>query len=131
MPSTCVDVYKDDKFWGSFATIVPIGAVGNKCATPTIKIESGILKFNCATDGVEYHYTVTAPERYSATGNNVQLPLTYTISVYATKSGWEASDVKQQEFYVTGGIRGDLNNDGFVNVADHVELSNIIFEQDK
>lgn len=33
------------------------------------------------------------------------------------------------KFSDVGGLKGDLNGDGEVNVADHVELSKIIMDQ--
>lgn len=106
--------------------ILPISGQGSqKLGTPTISISNGVLKFDCGTDGAEYRYSITYPESKSnATGNNVQLPQTCTISVYAIKAGYDRSDTATKVIK-----NGDLNGDGTVNVADHVELSNIILGQ--
>ena len=54
----------------------------------------------------------------------------YTVSVYASKEGYTDSEVASKSFQVAGaGKKGDVNGDGDVNVADHVELSKIILGQ--
>ena len=106
--------------------ILPISGQGSqKLGTPTISISNGVLKFDCGTDGAEYRYSITYPESKSnATGNNVQLPQTCTISVYAIKAGYDRSDTATKVIK-----NGDLNGDGSIDVADHVELTNIIMAQ--
>lgn len=49
-----------------------------------------------------------------------------TLNVFAAKSGYLNSDVVTYEF---NGLVGDVDGDGKVNVADHVELSKIIMAQ--
>ena len=140
VPSTLVDKYKD---WGGFKAVMPIeNASDPKCATPTIKAENGILKFECATEGVEFHYNVQLSSDYetSYSGtynkandsgiNGVELPYA-TISVYASKSGYSLSDTATLTVKLSNGKLGDLNGDGEVNVADHVVLSSIILDQNK
>jgi hypothetical protein len=134
VPSSSLDDYKN--YWMvtgadpvngwcsiSWSNILPIPGQGSqKLDTPTILITNGVLKFDCGTDGAEYHYSITYPESKSnAVGNNVQLPSSYTISVYAVKAGYEKSDTATKEIK-----NGDLNGDGNVDVGDHVELTNII-----
>lgn len=147
VPSILVDEYKSTqtqpRTWGAdFKAIMPIESSGDpKCATPTIKVENGILRFECATEGVDFHYSVQSVENgtdyYSGiynkandTGTNgVVLPYA-TISVYASKSGYSLSDTATLTVKLSNsGKLGDLNGDGVVNVADHVELSKIIFAQ--
>ena len=151
VPSVLVEKYKsgtdiwgNPSRWGSqFKAVMPIESSGDpKCATPTIKIEDGILKLDCATEGVDFHYTISQTENeyyqwgsgtYNKTkdaGKDIQLP-TVTISVYASKEGYSLSDTatKIVKLSDVGVKRGDLNGDGEVDVADHVELSKIIMEQ--
>ena len=118
--------------WGGFAQtqIFPItGVDSDKVATPTITISNGVLKFDSSTSGVEYHYSINYPEsNTNVEGNNVQLPQ-ITVSVFATKTGYQRSDTATKQFNIIGGLMGDVNNDGSVDVADHVELSKIILGQ--
>ena len=63
-----------------------------KCEKPTISYENGQLKMSCATEGVEYVTDITDADikkHYDAT---ISLTATYTISVYATKSGYDNSE---------------------------------------
>ena len=98
-----------------------------KCQTPIITIVDGKIHFSCDTDGVGYTYNISATSP-SGAGNDVT-PSSLTLTVYASKPGFEDSDVASKEIDINLGIRGDLNNDNSVNVADHVELSKIIMNQ--
>ena len=64
-----------------------------KCATPSISYANKKLTFSCATEGVEYHYSITDTDIKSAVASSIDLSATYEISVYATKSGYTNSDV--------------------------------------
>jgi hypothetical protein len=98
-----------------------------KCKTPKITIVGGKIHFSCGTKGVSYTYNISATSP-SGAGNDVT-PSSLTLTVYASKPGFEDSDVASKEIDINLGIRGDLNNDNSVNVADHVELSKIILNQ--
>ena len=54
---------------------------------------------------------------------------TYKVTVYATKAGYNNSDAATIEIQANSGVKGDVDGDGKVNVADHVELSKIILNQ--
>ncbi len=106
------------------------GSSSGKLTAPTITIESGVLKFDCGTNDAEYRYSITYPEsNENMTGNNVLMPTSFTVSVFAVKSGYEKSDIATKEFTIVNGVKGDLTGEGEVNVADHVELSKIILNQ--
>ena len=64
-----------------------------KCATPSISYADKRLTFSCETEEVEYQYTITDNDIKTDIANEVDLSATYEISVYATKSGFENSDV--------------------------------------
>ena len=99
-----------------------------KCANPTISVENGKVKFSCETEGVTYHYDIVCLGSMTGEGNDVELQNSYKVTVYATKDQYFNSDTITAEFKGSF-IRGDLNNDGSVNVADHVELTKIIMDQ--
>ena len=101
----------------------------NKCAKPTISYYNGMISFSCETEGVEFHYTISNTNSSTGIGNSVNFSPTVNISVYASKTGFGNSDTSTAEIVVPSGLRGDLTGDGKVNVADHVELSNIILGQ--
>ena len=100
-----------------------------KCPKPTINIVNGRAVFNCETADVYYRWSISTPSgrkdlRFSNYNYVYLLPI--TLNVFATKSGYLPSDVATYEF---SGLEGDVNNDGEVNVADHVKLSDIILNK--
>ena len=50
------------------------------------------MTFNCDTEGAICQYAITDDDIKSGAGNEVQLDVTYRISVYATKSGYQNSE---------------------------------------
>ena len=71
----------------------PGGGEGDEqCARPTISYNKGRLSFYSATEGALCHYTISDSDITSSYGNEVQLTVTYTIMVFATKSGYRNSD---------------------------------------
>ena len=113
--------------WKSYAGSEPSSI--EQCETPVINFENGKLIFSCETEGVEYVYEVKCADAAKGSGQTVPLTTTYIVSVYATKSGYENSDVVTQEINVGGGvvgIKGDVNEDGTVNGTDIQEVINII-----
>ena len=99
VPKGTVDKYKATNYWNLFLFIEE-GEPGSstqpeekKCATPSISYANKKLTFSCATEGVEYHYTITDSDIKSAVASSINLSATYEISVYATKSGYTNSDV--------------------------------------
>lgn len=63
-----------------------------KCATPTISYTNGKLTFSCTTDGAECVTTISDADIKTHYGNEISLTATYTISVYATKTGYDNSE---------------------------------------
>lgn len=99
-----------------------------KCATPTINYQNGTLTFACETEGATCQYAITNIDIKSGSGNEVQLGETYHISVYATKDGYEDSDVVTKDIKLSNNT-GDMNGDKKVDAADIVKLVNIIMTQ--
>ena len=100
-----------------------------KCALPTISIENGKIRFGCETEGVTYHYNIVSLGSVSGEGNDVELKNSYSVTVYATKEDYINSDSVTAEIKSVGDLKGDVDGNGIVNVADHVELSKIILNQ--
>jgi hypothetical protein len=97
VPDASVNAYKQAEPWKNFKAIVGIGGGGSpdpqKCEKPTISYKNGQLMFASATEGVEFISEITdndIKKYYEAT---VTLTVTYNISVYATKKGYDNSDV--------------------------------------
>ena len=121
-----MEVYRAREPWKSFKEIksltdedIPVTPDPEKCATPTIAFLDGELVFSCETEGVEYVSEVTSAETKKYYDNKVKIGGTYIVTVYATKAGWENSDVATLEFTLgAGGEVCDVNKDGVVDVAD-------------
>lgn len=64
-----------------------------KCEKPIIHYSNGKLSFECATDGATCQSTITDTDIASYSENEIQLSVTYNISVYASKAGYDNSDI--------------------------------------
>jgi hypothetical protein len=137
VPSISIDAYRNNEPWKSFKSLVAIndGDIPEtpKCAKPEISFENGRVKFTCETEGVEYISEVKLADEHKYYDAEIQLSQTYKVSVYATKAGYDNSDVTTREIVIKGDnkaiVVGDVDGDGKVNVADHVKLSDIIMEK--
>jgi hypothetical protein len=127
VPTASIDAYKAWEPWKSFKAIMGLdGSLPDnpepeikKCSTPTIAFVDGKLKFSCETEDVEYVSEVTSKEVKKYYSDEVAIVGTYTVSVYAMKTGYDNSDVATKEFTVgAGGDICDTNRDGTVDVAD-------------
>ena len=97
VPKGTIDKYKATDGWKDFVFIEEGTGGGatpttQKCEKPTISYENGKLTFSCATDGAVCQYSITDTDIKAGSGNEVQLGVTYNISVYATKSGYDNSE---------------------------------------
>ena len=114
VPEGTKAAYEAADYWKDFKEIVEIVL---KCATPTVTFADGKMHFECETEGVEFHYSVTTPTYADNTGNDVPLSATYTIQVYASKDGYKDSDVATKDINVAG-LKGDVNSDGEITAQD-------------
>ncbi|MDE7089675.1 MAG: leucine-rich repeat domain-containing protein, partial [Prevotella sp.] len=62
------------------------------CATPIIGYSKGKLTFSCETEGATCHSSITDTDITSYSTNEVELGVTYNISVYAAKTGYYNSE---------------------------------------
>lgn len=101
VPVGTIDKYKEAPGWKDFLFIEegtgPNGG-GNspetkKCASPTISYHNGKLTFASETEEASYQYTISNEDIKSGNNDEVQLGVTYHISVFATKDGYENSDI--------------------------------------
>ena len=96
VPTASIDAYKAKEPWKNFKTIMGLDGTiveTQKCATPTISYGGKKLTFSCVTEGVEYVSEIKDTDIKKHYDSEVQLTATYEISVYATKAGWENSNV--------------------------------------
>ena len=96
VPAESVNAYKTVAPWKNFKSIVSLESDDTpepqKCAIPIISYKNGKLTFVCATNGANYQYAISDNDIKSDVGNEVQLTVTYNISVYATKLGYDNSE---------------------------------------
>ena len=104
-----------------------------KCAKPEIEFVKGKINFSCKTEGVEFVSEITVDDAKKYDNATITLSQKYTVSVYATKDGYEASDVTTREIVIIGNgeavVVGDANNDGKVDASDIVTTTNIIMKK--
>jgi len=118
VPGVSVNGYKTTTPWSEFGNVVPIESMepNDKCETPTIDFTDGKMSFSCETEDVEY----VCNFEFETDGTDISLPATVKISVYATKDGYEPSDVLTQVIdpRIIIGKLGDVNGDGEVGMPD-------------
>ena len=92
VPQGTIDKYLATESWNKFLHIKELNS-SNMCATPTISYKNGKLSCNSETEGAIRHTTITNEDIKSFDDNEIDLTVTYNISVYATKDGYFDSDV--------------------------------------
>jgi hypothetical protein len=98
VPKGTIEKYKATDGWKDFVFIEEGNGSGGdtpttqKCEKPTISYENGKLTFSCATEGATCQYSITDTDIKAGSGNEVQLGVTYNISVFAAKAGYENSE---------------------------------------
>ena len=95
VPEESVSAYLATNPWSKFTTFKTLtgGDITPKvCAKPTISYADGQIVFDCETEGVEYQSSITDSDIKSYTSATIQLSAAYTITVVATKSGYQNSD---------------------------------------
>ena len=99
VPQGYVPVYQAADQWKDFFYISegdggdnPPTPETQKCEKPTISYENGKLTFTSETEGAVCQYSITDTDIKAGSGNEVQLGVTYNISVFATKLGYENSE---------------------------------------
>ena len=134
VPAGSVGAYQAADQWKNFKEIVGLsGTETQKCATPTIKIVGGEVAFECETEDVTYKATYQLDNAVNnIDGEKVVLAGTTNcvVSVYATKEGYEDSDIATAKVEIAWGKKGDVNQDGEVNVGDIVTVTNIMAGKD-
>jgi len=101
VPTGKKEAYKATGGWKNFMFIeegtgggsgdVPTPTV-ETCAKPTISYSKGKLTFSSETEGAVCYSSITDADITSYSSNEVELGVTYIISVYAAKTGWYNSE---------------------------------------
>jgi hypothetical protein len=89
VPAAAFDEYKQAEPWKDFGKIVRMV----KCAKPTISYANDEITFGCETEGISFSSEITDDDVKKHSDGKISLTKTYIITVYATKDGFENSDV--------------------------------------
>lgn len=96
VPKGAKSAYQSADYWKNFWNIEEISndeTEVNKCGKPLINYSEGRLSFSCDTDGVSFHSSISDSDIKSYNENEIQLNVTYNINVYASKPGYDNSDI--------------------------------------
>ena len=99
VPAGSLASYQSAAQWKEFFFInegsgeEPVIPTPEKCAKPTISYDNGKLTYTCETEGVLFTSSIKDEDIKSYNTDAIDLSVTYTISVYASKPGFEDSDV--------------------------------------
>ena len=99
VPEEAINSYKTTAPWSSFGTVVTLDGEDiiepevKICAMPTVSYSDGKLHFECETEGAEFVTEITSSDFNKFYNNDINLTATYNISVYATATGYENSDI--------------------------------------
>ena len=131
VPEASISAYQAVEPWRNFKNIVALNGTTpepQKCATPTISYVDGEIVFRCETEGVEYVSEIKASDANKYYDQKIVLTNKYIVSVYATKTGYEDSEVVTAEISIEGGggLKGDVNGDGEVGIGDIISITNIM-----
>ena len=101
-----------------------------KCASPTIELKGGRIVFSCETEGVEFNYDIKSNVSLNGKGNDILVNPSISVSVYASKDGYDNSDVTTKDILLSStGMNLDANGDGVINAADVVAIVNAIMSE--
>ena len=95
MPDDAVEQYRAVEPWSTFKAVVGLaGSSGaTPCAKPTIGYKNGQITTDCETDGAQCVTIITVDDAKTYTMENINLSVTYNISVFATKPGYDNSEI--------------------------------------
>ena len=132
VPIGTIDKYKSTEGWKNFVFIEEEGGSNTppepkRCEKPTIGYSNGKLTFNCSTEGATCQSTITDTDIASYSGNEVQLGVTYNISVYATKLSYNNSEIATATLCW---IESNPQMDGIVNDVAEVKARAFLVKTD-
>ena len=95
VPTGTINKYKETAGWNAFMFMEESGipTKPDKCSKPSISYFNGKIIFECETEGVLFKSSITDVDIKDYMTSVINLAATYNISVYATKVGYEDSEV--------------------------------------
>ena len=127
VPEGTIEKYKNMSGWKNFLYIEEIGTppTPKKCEKPTIGYSYGKLTFTSSTEGATYHYSINDSDIQAGSGSEVQLAVTYNISVYAAKEGCENSETATATLCW---IDAEPTTEGISNNVAHVRAKAVMIQ---
>jgi len=128
VPEGSIDAYKEAEQWNKFRTILPISGSDPEipqCAKPTIKYNNGKLSFESETEGVDFVSEIMDSDVKKHNGAEIDLTVTYNLTVYATKAGYDNSEVATATLCW---IDASPEGEGFVNGVAELEARPVILQ---
>ena len=95
VPDDAVGQYSAVEPWSTFKVVVGLAGSSSAtpCAKPTIGYKNGQITTDCETDGAQCVTIITVDDAKTYITENINLSVTYNISVYATKPGYDNSEI--------------------------------------
>lgn len=96
VPSASISAYQSVAPWNRFRTVEAINGdmpEAQKCSMPSINYRNGKLTFSCETEGAQFVSDISDTDIKRFYDAEISLTATYTISVHATKEGYQDSDI--------------------------------------
>ena len=69
-----------------------LGDIPVPCTAPVISYEEGKIVFTCDTEGVEFQSNISSADMGNRNSSEIDISAAYTITVYATKEGYNPSE---------------------------------------
>ena len=137
VPNVSINYFTQVEPWKNFKEIVALEETTSKvpkCAIPIIIYKNGKLSFECETEGVEYITEIADEDVGKFYDSSISLTATYNISVFATKNGYDNSDVSTATLCwidqqpMTEGISNGVTNVSARAVLIQTQNGNINFQ---
>lgn len=96
VPTSLINAYKEATPWKNFGKIISLDGEEiqpSKCTAPTINYQNGKLCLASETEGADIVTEITNDDIGKYYDSEISLTITYTISAYAAKHGYDNSDV--------------------------------------
>lgn len=143
VPKGSKELYSKADGWSNFLQIVeqnneetfyddtPDDPSLEKCSSPIIVIDGNILSFTCETEDASIHYMVTPKATQTGVIDiDTQLFINFApkfeIVCYAIKEGYNKSAKVTKTIQ---GLKGDVNADGIISIADITSLTNLLLKK--
>lgn len=129
VPAASIEAYRSTEPWSQFKAIVALEGGDNpeikKCATPEISYANGKVSLSCETESVDFISEVTVADAKNYYDSEFSLSQTYIITTYATKVGYENSDIATATLCW---IDVEPKTEGITNIVSNVRARAVLIQ---